>query len=83
MSEQQIRALDCWNGPISIRALEGGITNRNYVVECGDRKYVARTCLELLYLGIDRRNEVACQSFAARLGSGSSSTASSRCRLKA
>jgi len=68
MSEQRIRALDCWDGPISISPLQGGITNHNYVVECDNRKYVARACLDLPYLGIDRRNEVACQDFAARVG---------------
>jgi len=68
MSEQQIRALDCWDGPICISPLEGGITNHNYVVECAGSNYVARACLDLEHLGIDRRNEVACQSFAARLG---------------
>ncbi len=49
-------------------ALEGGITNRNYLVQAGDRRFVARICEELLHLGIDRRNESECQRFAATLG---------------
>jgi len=68
MSEPQIRALDCWDGPIAIRPLEGGITNHNYVVESAGKRHVARACLDLEHLGIDRRNEVACQRFAASLG---------------
>lgn len=68
MTEQQIRALSFWSGPVEITTLDGGITNRNYIVECNNQKYVARACQDLLYLGIDRRNEIACQNIAARLG---------------
>jgi len=68
MIEQRIRDLSFWSSPVSISALTGGITNLNYLVESEDGKFVARACEDLLYLGIDRRNEIACQGAAARIG---------------
>jgi thiamine kinase-like enzyme len=54
-------------GPVSIEPIEGGITNLNFLVETGAGLLVARVCEELPLLGIDRRNEAACQRAAARL----------------
>jgi thiamine kinase-like enzyme len=62
--------LSFWSGPIEITPLPGGITNQNYLVRDGTARYVARLCRPLPLLGIDRRNEVACQEAAARLGLG-------------
>jgi thiamine kinase-like enzyme len=62
--------LSFWSGPIEITPLPGGITNRNFLVRDGAARYVARLCRPLPLLGIDRRNEVACQEAAARLGLG-------------
>ena len=50
--------------------MSGGITNRNFLIRDGTERYVARLCRELPQLGIDRRNESACQRAAARLGLG-------------
>ncbi len=68
MAEQQIVALPCWSGAVTLKELGGGITNRNYVVDDGDRRFVARQCSPLPHLGIHRSNEVACQRLAAELG---------------
>jgi thiamine kinase-like enzyme len=64
----RIRSLPIWSGPIKMQRLEGGITNRNFVVEDGNERFVARIGAELLVLGIDRRNELACHRAAQGLG---------------
>lgn len=66
--DRQIASLPCWNGEVTLNELGGGITNRNYVVDDGGRRYVARLCSPLPHLGIHRPNEVACQQLAAGLG---------------
>src|SRR5262245_13039743 len=70
--EQRLRALDYWRGPVTIEPLPGGITNRNFVGrdEAAVRAYVARLCEERPLLGIDRRNELACQQAAHAVGVG-------------
>lgn len=72
LHEQRLRALDYWRGPVTIERLHGGITNRNYLVRdpAASRQYVARLCEERPLLGIDRRNEIACQQAAHALGVG-------------
>ncbi len=55
----------------SVRALSGGITNRNYRVDAAGRSYVLRLGgKHAAELGIDRRREAACARIAARLGLG-------------
>lgn len=56
-----------FRGPVSVQYLAGGITNQNFRVESAKGLLVARVCEELPHLGIDRRNEAACQLAAARL----------------
>ncbi len=66
---QRIRSLGFWPGPITlIEPLSGGITNHNYLVRAGDDAFVARLCVALELLGIDRRNEIICQREANALG---------------
>jgi thiamine kinase-like enzyme len=65
---QRLRSLSLWRGKVAIEPLAGGITNQNFVVEDETGRYVARICKELPLLGIDRRNEAACQETASRLG---------------
>ena len=67
-NEERVRALSIWKNDITVTPLEGGITNRNYVVQDGAERFVARACEELIHLGIERRNEIDCQRFAASLG---------------
>jgi thiamine kinase-like enzyme len=64
----RIRSLPLWSGPILLERLDGGITNRNYLVEDANERFVARIGEELLILGIDRRNELQCHRAAQSLG---------------
>ncbi|WZO96639.1 phosphotransferase [Isosphaeraceae bacterium EP7] len=65
----RLRSLPIWREPIAIDPLPGGITNRNeLVVDASGRKFVARSGADLPLLGVDRRNEVACQAAASSLG---------------
>ncbi len=51
------------------RALDGGITNRNFRVRLGEREYVVRLPgTDTALLGIDRAAELAASRMAARLG---------------
>lgn len=55
--------------PVELEPIGGGITNHNFVVRSGGRaSYVARLCEDRPLLGIDRRNEVLCQRWAADMG---------------
>ena len=67
----------CWtsgrNRP-NFERLEGGITNHNFLVRAGGRRFVARLCVEREILGIERRNEVVCQCAAMRRIAPRSST---------
>ena len=65
---QELQSLGLWRGEVVIEPLAGGITNQNFLVEDETGRYVARICKELPLLGIDRRNEAACQETASRLG---------------
>ncbi|HEX8200381.1 MAG TPA: phosphotransferase [Isosphaeraceae bacterium] len=67
---RRLQALDCWQGPITVEPLPGGITNRNYLVRDARTTRVARLGAERTLLGIDRRNEVACQRAAWACGVG-------------
>jgi hypothetical protein len=64
----RIASLDCWQGPITCEALSGGITNQNFVVDDGSRRFVARICEDRRFLGIDRANEALCQTAADDAG---------------
>ena len=66
MSEDRIRSLSCWQGPISLEPLGGGLTNLNYRVRDAEGSFVVRLCEDKSDLGIDRRSERICQEAAAR-----------------
>ena len=65
---KRLHSLDFWREPITVERLNGGLTNDNFRVRAGRRSYVARLCIERPSLGIDRRNEVACQRAAHAVG---------------
>src|SRR3954462_12928616 len=65
---RELQSLGLWQGKVVIEPLAGGITNQNFLVEDETGRYVARICKDLPLLGIDRRNEAACQETASRLG---------------
>ena len=68
MSKDRILSLPCWDSSVELEELPGGITNRNYKVVSATGNRMARVCEDHRVLGIDRRNEVACQGAAAALG---------------
>ncbi|MBL9122776.1 MAG: phosphotransferase family protein [Planctomycetaceae bacterium] len=69
MSIERVKRLAFWDGAeVDAVPLEGGITNRNYLVTVDGRRYVVRQCAAGAHLGIDRRNERACHRAAAQLG---------------
>ena len=61
MSKERILSLPCWDSSGELEELPGGITNRNYKVVSAAGNRMARVCEDHRVLGIDRRNEVACQ----------------------
>jgi len=68
MSEDLIRALPVWKGPIEVEPLGGGLTNLNYLVTEAGRRFAVRAGVDDPVLGISRRNEAACVHAAADLG---------------
>ena len=60
--------LSFWRGPVSPQPLTGGITNLNFVVEDGGRKYFVRTGEDIPIHGVLRFNELAAAKAAAEVG---------------
>ncbi|MFV2093464.1 MAG: phosphotransferase [Hyphomicrobiales bacterium] len=60
--------LPCWSGPVSPVRLEGGISNDNFLVEDGGRKYVVRVNGDVPEHGVLRINDVNCNRAAAAVG---------------
>lgn len=67
-SERRIAELPIWAGPIRIEPLSGGITNENFLVTAGGRRFAARVGTDEPALGIWRWNEANCTLLAAELG---------------
>jgi len=65
---EQLRKLDFWSGPIEATELSGGITNVNYLVCDGDRKYVARLGSDIPEHQVMRFNELAASRAAHAAG---------------
>ncbi|WP_267550554.1 choline/ethanolamine kinase family protein [Rhizobium rhizogenes] len=66
--EDRIQSLDIWRGPIDIAPLVGGITNRNYLVSNGGRRFVVRLGSDIPVHHISRGNEVAASRAAHAAG---------------
>ncbi len=60
--------LPCWSGPVEARPLSGGISNHNFVVEDGGRKYVVRIGGDHLVHNVMRFNEHGCAAAAEAAG---------------
>jgi thiamine kinase-like enzyme len=60
--------LSCWSGPVAPKALSGGITNTNFIVEDAGRKYVVRIGEDIPVHGIMRFNERAASKAAHQAG---------------
>ncbi len=67
-----IRSVPGWeHGELEVAPLEGGITNRNYVVSRGGDRFVLRVPgRDTELLGIDRANEARAATLAAEAGVG-------------
>jgi len=65
---QQIRSLNFWKSSIEITPLEGGITNKNYLVRDFGRKYFVRFGADIPEHGIKRFNELAASRAAHAAG---------------
>ncbi len=68
--EDQVRALPCWKGPISVQPLTGGITNTNFTVTCRDRDFVVRLGADIPEHNIVRTFELAAAKAAHAVGIG-------------
>jgi thiamine kinase-like enzyme len=65
---QIVAALTCWKGVVDPKPLSGGITNKNFVVEDGGRKYVVRVGDDIPVHQIMRFNELAASRAAYAAG---------------
>lgn len=68
LPEAEIGALPIWRGPIKIKPLNGGITNRNYLVDDGARRAVVRFGADIPVHHILRSNELAASEAAHAAG---------------
>jgi thiamine kinase-like enzyme len=66
--EDKIHALGIWRGSIEIAPLVGGITNRNYLVTNGGRRFVVRLGTDIPVHHISRANELAASKAAHAAG---------------
>ncbi|MFG1401134.1 phosphotransferase [Xanthobacter sediminis] len=64
----RIRALSFWGGPVDPKPLGGGITNSNFLVEDGPRKYVVRLGADIPLHNVMRFNERAAALAAEAAG---------------
>ncbi len=67
---RRLRRLELTRGPLDVSPIPGGITNHNFAVRLrgSGTACVARLCEDRAFLGVDRRNEVACHQAASNLG---------------
>ncbi|MEH6726718.1 MAG: choline/ethanolamine kinase family protein [Hyphomicrobiales bacterium] len=65
---EQLHKLDFWSGAIEATELSGGITNVNYLVQDGSRKYVARLGNDIPEHQVMRFNELAASRAAHAAG---------------
>lgn len=65
---ERVAQLACWRGAVAPRALPGGLSNHNFVVEDGGRRYVARIGGDMPMHNVMRFNEQACGRAAADIG---------------
>ena len=64
----RVAQLPCWRGAVEPRALSGGLSNHNFVVEDAGAKYVARIGGDMPMHNVMRFNEQACGRAAAAIG---------------
>lgn len=67
-NKRLIGTLPLWSGVVDIEPLEGGITNRNYLVTDAGRKFVVRLGADIPVHQIKRFNEIAAGTAACEAG---------------
>jgi thiamine kinase-like enzyme len=65
---ERIAALAIWSGRVNPKPLAGGITNQNFKIEDGGRRYVVRVGHDLLVHGVVRATELAASRAAHLAG---------------
>ena len=65
---EKISRMTCWKGRVEPRPLEGGITNRNFLVEDAGARYFVRVGDDIPIHGVMRFNELAASRAAAAAG---------------
>lgn len=63
-----VRQLALWDGPVEPQPVSGGITNANFIVESGGRRYFVRAGNDIPVHGILRFNELAASRAAHAAG---------------
>ena len=62
------RDLSCWSGPVDPLPLAGGLSNTNFTVEDGGRRFVVRIGGDVPEHGVWRFNEISVSAAAHRAG---------------
>ena len=65
---KRVESLNCWEQTIHCEPLEGGITNRNFLVEHGNEKFFVRLGVDIPEHGVYRFNELAASRAAHKCG---------------
>ena len=65
---KRVESLNCWENTIHCEPLEGGITNRNFLVEHGNEKFFVRLGVDIPEHGVYRFNELAASRAAHKCG---------------
>ena len=68
--EGRIRALPCWNGPIAIERLTGGLSNENFLVADASGKHVVRIGRDYAFHHVFRERELMTARAAHAAGFG-------------
>jgi len=65
---ERAKSLGFWSSPVNPVQIKGGITNANFRVDAGDRRYFVRIGDDIPVHGVMRFNELAASHAAARCG---------------
>jgi len=65
---KRVESLNCWEHTIHCEPLEGGITNRNFLVKHGNEKFFVRLGIDIPEHGVYRFNELAASRAAHKCG---------------
>ena len=67
-AESYVANLNCWSGLVTLVRLDGGISNDNFLVNDGGKKYVARVNGDVPEHSVLRINDYNCNRAAAAVG---------------